>query len=92
MCMYSVRLQLLISPEQRRRLEVEAKRRRVSVASVIREAIDARYGSIAPEQRARAVEEIGRMRGKFLEPRELSRLIDEEREQIPPWPPRRRAR
>jgi hypothetical protein len=90
--MFSVRLQLLISPEQRRRLEVEAKRRKVSVASVIREAIDARYGSIAPEQRAFAVDEIGRMRGRFLQPQELRRLIDEEREQILPRPPRRGAR
>src|SRR5207245_8162365 len=81
MCMYNVRLQLLISPEQRRRLEIEAKRRKTSVASVIREAIDARLGSIAPDERIRAVEEIGHMKGRFLPPRELRRLIDEEREQ-----------
>ena len=90
--MYNVRLQLLISPEQRRRLELEAKRRKTSIASVIREAIDARLGTIAPEQRIRAVEEIGRMKGKFLPPRELRRLIDEEREQALPGPLGRRGR
>jgi hypothetical protein len=92
MCMYTVRLQLLISPEQRRRLEIEAKRRKSSVASVIREAIDARLGSIAPEQRIRAVEEIGRMKGKFIPPGELRRLIDEEHEQALPRPAGRRGR
>jgi hypothetical protein len=89
MCMFNVRLQLLISPEQRRRLEVEAKRRKVSVASVIREAIDAHYGSVSPEQRARAVDEIARMRGRFLRPEELGRLIDEERDQTFPRSPER---
>lgn len=89
--MYSVRLQLLISPEQRRRLEDEAKRRGTSVASVIREAIDARLGSIAPEHRAQAVAEIGRMSGRFVPPAELGRLIDEERERFL-GRPRRRAR
>ena len=92
MCMYNVRLQLLISPEQRRRLEIEAKRRKTSVASVIREAIDVRYGSVAPEQRARAVEEIGRMKGKFIPPQELERLIGEERERALARPAGRRRR
>jgi hypothetical protein len=92
MCMYNVRLQLLISPEQRRRLEIEAKRRKTSVASVIREAIDARLGSTTPEARLRAVEEIGRMKGKFVPPRDLKRLIDEEREQALTRPGGRRAR
>jgi ribosome maturation protein Sdo1 len=90
--MYDVRLQLLISPEQRRRLEIEAKRRKVSVASVIREAIDSRYGAVPPEQRIRAVEEIGRMRGRFVPPAELRRLIDEERGQALARPRGRRRR
>jgi hypothetical protein len=90
--MYNVRLQLLISPEQRRRLEIEAKRRKTSVASVIREAIDARYGSVAPEQRIRAVEEIGRMKGRFVPPRDLKRLIDEEHEEALAQPAGRRDR
>jgi hypothetical protein len=90
--MYDVRLQLLISPEQRRRLKIEAKRQKTSVASVIREAIDARLGSIAPDQRIRAVEEIGAMKGRFIPPRELRRLIDEEREQALPRPVGRRGR
>jgi ribosome maturation protein Sdo1 len=89
--MFDVRLQILISPEQRRRLEVEARRRKVSVASVIREAIDSRYGTVAPEERIRAVDEIGRMQGRFVPPEELRRLIDEEREQTLPRSPERRA-
>jgi hypothetical protein len=92
MCMFDVRLQILISPEQRRRLEIEAKRRKVSVASVIREAIDSRYGAVAPEQRVRAVEEIGRMQGRFVPPEELRRLMDEEREQTLVRPRGRRGR
>jgi hypothetical protein len=87
--MYNVRLQLLISPEQRRRLEIEAKRRKVSVASVIREAIDARLGSTTPDERIRAVGEIAGMNGTFLPPRELKRLIDEERNQAAIRPSRR---
>jgi hypothetical protein len=90
--MYNVRLQLLISPEQRRRLEIEAKRQKTSVASVIREAIDARLGSIASDQRIRAAEEIGAMKGRFIPPRELRRLIDEERDQALPRPAGRRGR
>ena len=92
MCMFDVRLQILISPEQRSRLEIEAKRRQISVASVIREAIDSRYGAVAPEQRVRAVEEIGRMQGRFVPPEKLRRLIDEEREQTLVRPRGRRGR
>jgi ribosome maturation protein Sdo1 len=88
--MYSVRLQLLISPEQRRRLEIEARQRKTSIASVIREAIDARYGSVAPEHRVRAVDEIGKLHGKFLSPEELKQLVDEERDRVLQRPPRGR--
>jgi predicted DNA-binding protein len=50
--MFRERLQLLISPEQRRRLEAEARQRDASVASVIREAIDRHLG--ATDRAARA--------------------------------------
>ena len=90
--MYNVRLQLLISPEQRRRLEIEAKRRRTSVASVIREAIDARLGSVEPDQRAKAVENIGRMKGKFIPPGELRKVLEEERSRALSPPAGRRGR
>lgn len=79
--MYSERIQLLISKEQRRRLEQEARRRGTSVASVVREAVDAQFGPFSREDRIRAAEEIRRMRkGRFLSPEEINRLVAEERE------------
>lgn len=77
--MYSERLQILLTPEQRRRLELEAKRRDVSVASLVREALDARLGSVPADARLRAAEEIGRLAGRFLPPEELDRLAESER-------------
>jgi predicted transcriptional regulator len=79
--MYDQRLQLLLSLEQRRRVEAEARRRDASVASVIREAIDAHLGTVDRAARLRAVEEIAAMRaGPFLTPEELNRIVEEERE------------
>lgn len=40
MCMFSERTQVLLTPAQRLRLEQLAKERRVSVGSLIREAVD----------------------------------------------------
>lgn len=77
MRMYTERLQILVSKEQRRRLEREAKRRRASVASVIRDAVDAELGGVTRQDRVRAVEAISRLRGApFLPPEELAREID----------------
>jgi hypothetical protein len=88
--MFSERLQLLISPEQRRRLEAEARQRDASVASVIREAIDLRLGTVDRSTRLRALEEIRAMQGgPFLTPEELNREVAAEREQqfdLPPAP------
>lgn len=79
--MYSERIQLLISKEQRRRLDQEAKRRGTSVASVVREAVDAQLGGPTREERRAALERIKNMRsGVFLTPEELNRLVAEERE------------
>jgi hypothetical protein len=90
--MFTERLQVLMSKEQRRHLESEAKRRRSSVGALIREAIDGRAPSADPEQRARAVSEIKAMRGgRFLSPTELEQIVDEERERMP-GPVRRRRR
>jgi threonine synthase len=77
--MLNERLQILVSEEHRRRLEAEAKRRDTSVGSLVREAIDARFGAVTEEERLRAVTEIAAMKGVFLEPDELARVIDEER-------------
>jgi hypothetical protein len=80
--MFSERLQILISPEQRRALEAEAQRREASVASVIREAIDLRLGTVDRSARLRALEEIRAMQGgPFLSPEELNREVAAEREQ-----------
>ena len=79
--MFDQRLQILISPEQRRRVEEEARRRDASVASVIRDAIDAHVGTVDRAAKVRAVEEIRAMRGgRFLTPEELNRIVGEERE------------
>jgi hypothetical protein len=89
--MFSERMQVLLSKEQRRRLESEAKRRHSSVGALIREAIDGRAAGATPDERSRAVAEIGEMRGgRFLPPGELERLIDEERERSPSRARRRR--
>lgn len=89
--MFSERLQVLMSKEQRRRLEAEAKRRHSSVGALIREAIDSRGGGATPEERSRAVAEIREMReGRFLSPAKLERIIDQERERLPGRARRRR--
>ena len=79
--MYSERIQLLISKEQRRRLEREARRRGTSVAAVVRDAVDAQLGGPSREERMAAFERIRSMRGGvFLTPEEINRLVEEERE------------
>ena len=79
--MYSERIQLLISKEQRRRLDREAKRRGTSVASVVRDAVDAQLGGPTREERLAAFERIRARRGApFLTPEELNRVVEEERE------------
>jgi len=79
--MFNERLQLLISPEQRRRLEMEAERRNASVASLIREAIDVHLGPIDRSTRMRAVEELRAMEGgPFLTPEEINQAVAAERE------------
>jgi hypothetical protein len=78
--MYSERLQILISKEQRRRLEAEARRRKASVASVIRDAVDAELGAGSREDRLQAVAAIKRIESvPYLSPDELRKAIDEAR-------------
>jgi hypothetical protein len=77
MSMFTERLQILVSKEQRRRLEREAKRRNSSVASVIRDAVDAELGGVSRQDRMQAVEAISRLHGvPFLPPEELARELD----------------
>lgn len=81
MCMLTERLQILLSREQRRRLETAARLRGTSVGAFIREAIDARLGQAPRERRLRAVAEMRAARGgRFVPPDELERIVDRERE------------
>lgn len=77
--MYSERLQILVSPEQRKRWDLEAKRRGTSVAGLIRDSVDRDLGSPDGGDRGSAVDAIRAMRGRFLPPDEFERLVEEER-------------
>lgn len=79
--MLNERLQILVSAEQRRRLEAESKRRQTSVGSLIRQAIDAHFGAVTQEDRLNAIEGIRSLKGRFLAPDDLDRLAEEEREE-----------
>ncbi len=80
--MLSERLQVLITPEQRRRLQAEARARGASVGGLVREAIDARFGDFSREAKVEAVEQIARMEGgRFIPPDELNRIVEEERDE-----------
>jgi hypothetical protein len=80
MHMLRERLQLLVSTDQRRRLEREAQRRGTSVASVIRDAVDAQLGGVTPDDRRVALDGIRALHGRFASPEDLNRLVEQERE------------
>jgi hypothetical protein len=90
--MLDERLQVLLTTEQRRHLESEARTRRTSVGALVREAIDAHLGGhVGSDERLRALGAIKAMRGRYLPPDELDRIIEEEREAaLAPLPARRR--
>jgi len=77
MRMLSERLQILVSPEQKRRLESEAAAQGTSVGGVIRAAVDARYTRAPRAQRIAAVEAIAAMQAEVPEdPAELERTMN----------------
>jgi predicted DNA-binding protein len=81
--MINERVQILLTPQQRRRLENESRRQARSVASLVREAIDARFGTVSEEQRLAAVEAIAAMSGgRYLTPDQINRVVEEERETL----------
>lgn len=83
--MLDTRLQILLSKQQRSRLEAESRERGQSVGELVREALDARYGSRPASDRIRAFEEIAAMRaGSAPSPEEINRLVDEERDAAAP--------
>ena len=77
--MLSERLQILVSREQRRRLEEEARRTGASVGALVREAIEARVGAAAVGERLEAVAAISALSGTYLPPDELDAIIGDER-------------
>jgi hypothetical protein len=84
--MLTTRLQILVTPEQKRRLDAEAAARGESVGGLVREAIDERYGRrYTREERIRAAQEIDAMPpAPFASPEELSRMHAQEIEREHP--------
>lgn len=75
--MYSERLQVLLSTEQRRLLDEESRRTGLSAAALIRDAIEARYGAAgAPERRA-AVARMRQRTAPAPQPAELRDMLAE---------------
>ena len=53
------------------------------MASLVREAIDARFGTISQEDRTAAVDAIAAMSGgRYLTPDDINRAVEEEREAL----------
>ncbi len=77
MHMLSERLQILLSPEQKQRLESEARSRGISVGGLVREAIEGALGGPSPEVRARALERTRARRVAFLTPQEIDAILDD---------------
>jgi hypothetical protein len=75
--MYSERLQIMLTPEQRRHIQQEAQRRGTSVAALIREAITEHLGAAPEEDRALAYRSIVVRRARFLAPDRLDELVEE---------------
>ncbi|MCZ7588451.1 MAG: hypothetical protein M5U27_06215 [Gaiella sp.] len=81
--MLSERLQILVTPEQRRKLEGEAARTGESVGALVRKAIDGTYNPVDRDRRRRAFDELRsigeRNRGVVLSPDELEALVEDAR-------------
>jgi hypothetical protein len=78
LCMYSERLQILVSPDQRRMLEAEARRRGLSVAALVRDAVEQHLGVVDRASREDAVAAIRALRGRSLTTEEMNRIVEEE--------------
>jgi len=82
--MLNERLQILVSAEQRLRLEEQARLAGISVGALVREAIDAHVGAPTLADRRRAFTAVTAMRGRYLSPEELEALGDDERDRAAP--------
>lgn len=73
------RLQILVTPEQRRRLAVRAQERGQAVTSLVREAIDAAFPPPidAAARQAAARRLLDRPRVRYLPPEELDAVLDD---------------
>lgn len=76
MHMLDQRLQVLVSKDQRRRLEEEARRRNRSVGAVIREAVDQRYGGVTRVGKVAAAARIAGMSGSPVSLEEIEAVLD----------------
>ncbi len=81
MSMLDRRLQVLIDAERWDRLEREAERRRVSVSTLVREAIDSRYPGSAEKRRAALTLLLDAEPMPVPEPQDLRRELDQLRGQ-----------
>lgn len=71
-CMYSEREQILLSPEQRCRLDEEVAARNIAVAAVVREALDEHLGSGDMSRRQAAARRMFSRNLKVVSPEELA--------------------
>lgn len=75
-CMYSERLQILLTTDQRRRLQQEAKRRNTSVTALVREAVDEHFGAMSQGRREQAYRSIVARRSRYVAPDKLDELVE----------------
>jgi hypothetical protein len=73
--MLDQRLQILVTREQRRRLEEEARRTGASVGALIREAVDERYGGVTRDERIAAAERITSLAGRHRSVHDLDAVL-----------------
>jgi hypothetical protein len=74
--MYSERLQILLTSDQRRRLQHESKRRKTSVTALIREAVDEHFGVEPEGSKEQAYRSIVARRSRFVAPDKLDELVE----------------
>lgn len=77
MCMLDRRVQILLDEDRYRRLEAEAQRRRSSVASIVREAIDLLLPADRAEKMAAGRRILEAEPMPLPDPEELKRELDE---------------
>jgi predicted DNA-binding protein len=73
------RLQILVTPEQRRRLQAVSNQRGEPVTSLVREAIDSRFPPVvdAAARQAAARRLLDRPKVPYVSPEELDAMLDD---------------